>query len=201
MHAAWLPHPAQVMQKRRRLEQQCEQQQAEIKRLNVGMAQLRTDLQRINGLIAQNASLKWAPGCVQQGAWLGWTLPALLILRWILAASMSHAVQRWQQNMPQRRRQQPGSSGLYSPSRNGLTSAVTPAAPVAAARALLQEESFNLENRIVAEVRELEQQAAQLACQIEQQQQQRREVLAEIVEVGPAGPRARLSAACQAARP
>ena len=58
----------QVMQKRRRLEQQCEQQQAEIKRLNVGMAQLRTDLQRINGLIAQNASLKLG-GWLQP--WLG----------------------------------------------------------------------------------------------------------------------------------
>jgi hypothetical protein len=59
------------MQKRRRLEQQCEQQQAEIKRLNVGMAQLRTDLLRINGLIAQNASLKWAAGSSQGSAWLG----------------------------------------------------------------------------------------------------------------------------------
>jgi hypothetical protein len=46
------------MQKKRRLEQQCGQQQAEIKRLNIGMGQLRTDLQRINGLIAQNSSLK-----------------------------------------------------------------------------------------------------------------------------------------------
>jgi hypothetical protein len=74
-------------------------------------------------------------------------------------------------------------------------------------RALLQEESFNLESRIVAEVRELEQQAAQLACQIEQQQQQRREVLAEIVEVGwllapsparpPARPPAFLPRVCQ----
>jgi hypothetical protein len=48
---------------------------------------------------------------------------------------------------------------------------------------MLQEESFNLESKIVAEVRALEQQAAQLACQIESQQQQRREVLAEIMEV------------------
>ncbi len=51
----------------------------------------------------------------------------------------------------------------------------------------------------MAEVRELEQQAAQLACQIEQQQQQRREVLAEIVEVGMAAPRACLLHARQAA--
>jgi multidrug resistance efflux pump len=54
------------MQKRRRLEQQCEQQQAEIKRLAAGMVQLRTDLQRINSLIAQNTSLKWVTGRLLQ---------------------------------------------------------------------------------------------------------------------------------------
>ena len=49
-----------LFQKRRRLEAQLEDQNKELKSLQGGMVRLNVDLQRVNGLIAQNSSAREA---------------------------------------------------------------------------------------------------------------------------------------------
>jgi len=96
-----------LFQKKRRLESSLESHQKDVKGLQTAMGRLNVDLQRINGLIAQNS----------------------------------------------------------------------------AARQTLQEDNFNLETRIMGDLRELEQDTAHLSTQIEDARVQKRDVLAEIVEV------------------
>lgn len=95
-----------LFQKKRRLEQQFEHQQREIKGLSSSMGRLRVDLQRVNGLIAQNS----------------------------------------------------------------------------AARAALAEDNFNLEGRIMGELKQMEEESARINSQIEEGRAAKRDTLAEIVE-------------------
>ncbi|KAG2494199.1 hypothetical protein HYH03_007557 [Edaphochlamys debaryana] len=95
-----------LFQKKRRLEQQLEGQERAIKGLSSAMGRLHVDLQRVNGLIAANAS----------------------------------------------------------------------------ARAALAEDNFNLEGRIMADLRGMEEEAAHINSQIEEGRNTKRNTLAEIVE-------------------
>lgn len=96
-----------LSQKKRRLELTYEDQLKEIRKLQQGMTHLRTDLQRVNGLIAQNS----------------------------------------------------------------------------AAREALSEDNFNLESKVVGELRDMEGEAARLQSTIDEARRQKRDVLSEMVEV------------------
>ncbi|GMH42071.1 hypothetical protein BSKO_09990 [Bryopsis sp. KO-2023] len=96
-----------IFQKRRRLEQQLEHHNREIKTLDNGMFHLHTDIQRLNTLIAKNSELQ----------------------------------------------------------------------------AVLENDNFNLENDIVADLKNTEEEAVRLECQIEQAGDEKRGVVSDILEV------------------